>query len=120
MRLIIAGGRDFNDFDTLEREVLKFIKAHREPGEKVTIISGRARGADRLGERFANKYGLKIIKKPADWIKYGKKAGFIRNEEMAKIATHVIIFWDGSSKGSMYMRKIAESKKLITKVIRYK
>ena len=106
MRLLIAGSRSFNDFSFLEKEVLKFLKENRKNGEKIEIISGRARGADELGEKFAEKYNLDIIKKPADWNRYGKGAGHIRNKEMAGIATHAILFWDGHSPGTKNMKKL--------------
>ena len=117
MKLIIAGSRGFEDFDSLERSVLVFLKKHRETGEPVEIVSGRARGVDRLGERFAERYGLKIIKMPADWDQYGKSAGYRRNSEMAEIATHCIIFWDGRSKGSKHMADLAEKKGLCYEVV---
>lgn len=108
MRLIIAGSRDFSDYTLLEREVLRFLKRHRKDKEKVEIVSGQARGADRLGERFADRFGLEKILMPADWDKHGKKAGFLRNEEMGKVATHSIVFWDGVSNGSVHMIGVAK------------
>ena len=44
---------------------------------------------------------------PADWEQYGPRAGYIRNSEMAKVATHLIAFWDGRSKGTKHMIDIA-------------
>lgn len=119
MRLIIAGTRDFNDFDFLNTETLKFIKTVRNPEEDIIIISGCARGADKLGERFAHRYGLKLHKLPADWKLYGKLAGYRRNRDMAEIATHCICFWDGKSKGTKSMIDIATQKDLILKVVIY-
>lgn len=99
MKLIIAGSRSFNNYDKLEKEVLKFLKQHKRKGEEVQIISGHARGADRLGERFADKFGLKKIIMPAEWEKYGQSAGFIRNKKMVKAGTHCLCFWNGISSG---------------------
>ena len=56
---------------------------------------------------------------PADWNKYGKRAGYIRNEQMAKEADALIAFWDGKSKGTKHMIDIARSKGLLIRVIRY-
>lgn len=81
-RLIIAGGRDFNDFTLAEKEIKEFLKGKR-PSE-IEVISGGAKGADSVGERFARKYKCKLTKMPAEWKKYGNKsAGVIRNREMA-------------------------------------
>ena len=96
-KLIIAGSRSFNDYDKLKSEVMNFIV---EIDEIPIIISGTAKGADKLGERFAEEYELEVDLYPANWNEYGKRAGPIRNEEMAKNATHCIVFWDGKSSGS--------------------
>ena len=117
MKLIIAGSRGFEDFDSLERAVLVFLKQNRKTGEPVEIISGRARGVDQLGEKFARKYGLKIIKMPAEWDRYGKSAGYRRNAEMAEIASHCIIFWDGQSKGSKHMADLTKEQELRFEVV---
>jgi len=118
MKLIIAGGRSFKDYQLLKSEVMSFIvnNAHTKD---IEIISGKAIGADLLGERFATEYNFKLIEMPADWDRYGKSAGYIRNKEMAKIATHCICFWDGESKGTKHMIDLANTFNLITKVIRY-
>lgn len=119
MKLIIAGSRDFKDYNLIEQKVLGFIKRHRTENESVEIISGRARGADSLGEKFADKFGLKKHLMPAEWNKYGKAAGFRRNGEMAKIATHCILFWDGESRGTENMTEIAKKNGLIFEVVKY-
>ena len=56
--------------------------------------------------------GYKIKEFPAKWGQYGKRAGYLRNEEMANYATHCICFWDGESKGTKHMIDIAEREKL--------
>jgi len=120
MKIIIAGGRDFTDYQLLSKEVKKFIlDSNGEPG-KVQIISGKARGADTLGERFAKEWKFPVIEMPADWDKHGKAAGVIRNEEMAKIATHCIVFWDEKSSGSKNMIDNSRKYSLTSKVIIYK
>ena len=133
--LIIAGTRTFQDYELLKREVKKFILENNIT-RPLSIVSGKATGADSLGERFAREYNFPIIEMPANWnnikgvspvyIKYNKfgkpynsKAGIDRNEEMAKIATHCIIFHDGQSKGSLNMKENCEKYKLIYKIITY-
>lgn len=119
MRLIIAGSRDFNNYDFLEKEVLKFIKNVREEKEIVEIISGCARGADKLGEIFADKFSLTKHLMPADWKKYGRAAGMIRNEDMAKKGSHCICFWNRESTGTYNMIKTAKEYSLVVKVVHY-
>ena len=112
MNLIIAGSRDFTDYDVLEREVYKFINMNKALPKDILIISGTARGADRLGELFAYNHGISFIRMPADWNKHGKAAGYVRNREMAQVATHCIVFWDGKSKGTKNMIDIAKDANL--------
>ncbi len=115
IKLIIAGGRKFNNLKLMVNSLTEFLPTPDE----TTVISGMARGADILGVVVAKANSLPIIQMPADWDKYGKSAGHIRNEEMAKIATHALIFWDGKSRGTRSMIRLSEQYKLITKVIRY-
>src|SRR6478735_7844461 len=117
MKLIIAGSRGFNDYDLLEQSVKHFIVDNIEIGDQLTIISGRAKGADKLGEQFASKHNLLLILKPADWDKHGKSAGYKRNEEMAEIATHCIVFWDGESRGTKHMIDICKKRNILCHII---
>jgi hypothetical protein len=106
--MIIAGSRTFNGFDLLKREADKVIADHhgKDLGE-VTIISGGARGADKLGEQYANMNLLDLEIYPAKWDKYGRSAGYRRNEQMAKVATHLLAFWNGHSRGTKHMIDLA-------------
>lgn len=85
--------------------------------DEMEIVSGTARGADRLGENCANKYNIPIKQFPADWYTHGKKAGHLRNEEMAKYATHLIAIWDGKSKGTKNMIDLAKKYNLKVRII---
>jgi hypothetical protein len=116
MKLIIAGSRTFQDYKMLERVCNKILSNTTE--EEIIVMSGNASGADKLGEIYAEKKGYPIQLFKAEWDKYGKKAGFIRNREMAMEGTHLIAFWDGVSKGTESMIKLAEENKVITRVIK--
>jgi hypothetical protein len=117
MRLIIAGGRDFNDYELLKEKV-DYILSNK-PKDNIEIVSGTARGADILGERYAKEKGYKIMEFPAKWGQYGKSAGYKRNEEMANYASHCVCFWDGESKGTKHMIDIAKRERLNLRVIKY-
>ena len=114
LRIIIAGSRNFNDYELLKREVLNIVKYDNRPKEYVKIISGCARGADTIGERFAKEFGLEVKKFPADWDGLGKRAGYVRNAEMAKFAVEddndgmLIAFCDGQSRGIKHMIYLAK------------
>lgn len=79
------------------------------PGVLTEIVSGGARGVDRLGERWAKRQGISLRKFTADWAEYGKKAGILRNITMAEYADALIAFWDGRSRGTKHM--ISEAKR---------
>jgi hypothetical protein len=116
MRIIIAGGRDFKDFELMKDKLDKLLPLGRL---RITVLSGRANGADKLGERYAHLRNLNIDYYPARWDIYGIRAGFMRNEEMAGKATHLFAFWDGKSKGTKHMIDTARKKGLVTIIIRY-
>lgn len=116
MRVIIAGGRDFDNLKFLEAKVNDLVGML---SSLPIIVSGKARGADSLGEQYADTYGLAVKEFPALWNEYGKSAGYRRNVEMANYADALIAFWDGKSKGTKHMIDIALDKGLLVQVVRY-
>ena len=108
-RIIIAGSRDFTDYDCLEREVDRYFENFSIDKTKATIISGTARGVDRLGEMYAEKHNIDLIRCPAEWKKYGRSEGPKRNREMAQISMSdgcvgvLLAFWNGESIGTKNM-----------------
>lgn len=114
MKLIIAGSRDFNDYNYLTKVMNKCGFEVQE------VVCGMARGADLLGKQWADEQGITVKEFPADWNSYGRRAGYIRNEQMAYYATDAIIFWDGKSTGSKHMIGIARKVGLNVYVIEYK
>ena len=125
IRIIIAGSRSFDNYDKLCKEVDEFISMQMffaglgaYKSKEVEIVSGGARGADKLGERYAKEHNLRLKIFPADWDKYGKRAGYIRNTEMAEYANCLIAFWDGKSKGTAHMIVLAPKYDLMTAIIK--
>lgn len=116
-KLVIAGSREFKDYPLLSKTVDKHLK-NRARNKAITIISGRAKGADQLGEQYAKEKGYKIEYYPADWEHYGNAAGPIRNTQMAKAADDVIVFWDGKSAGTRNMMEAAQKENIPYTVIR--
>jgi len=118
LKVIIAGSRDFNDYQLLENLVNMYLQ--RYSTDQIEIVSGGARGADRLGERYAQSREIALKVMPADWDTYGKSAGYRRNEEMAQYATHCIVFWDGESRGTQHMINLANQYNLALRIVRYR
>lgn len=112
-RVIVAGSRDFNDYDKLSNELDNFLAGK----SNVTILSGTAKGADKLGERYAHEHGLLVDRFPAEWEKYHQGAGQRRNTEMAQTADAVVVFWDGQSSGTQNIIQCAKDSNVPCKII---
>lgn len=115
VKIIVAGSRSFSDYELLKEKLDELIRGRKN----TEIVSGTAKGADLLGEKYARERGFEIKRFPADWDKFGKKAGYLRNEQMAKYANACVCFWDGNSRGTKSMIDLAEKHNLKTFVIRY-
>lgn len=117
-KVIIAGSRGFSNYKLLREQCNKFLREKRKTSN-IIVVSGHARGADTLGEKYAQdeEFALEIY--PAQWKKFGKRAGYRRNEQMAEVADALIAFWDGSSKGTKHMIDIMNEKNLLVRVVEY-
>jgi len=102
MKVIIAGSRDMTDMKMLKKAIL-LSKEHFEDFKIDEVVNGKAKGADRMGEKFAilNKITMKEF--PADWDGDGKAAGYRRNTRMAEYGDFLIALWDGKSPGTKHM-----------------
>ncbi len=116
-KVIIAGGRDFNNYELLKTKCDYYLS--NLDNAEIVVISGAARGADSLGEQYAKERGYKIDSHPADWDKYGKSAGYRRNKEMVDIASAAICFWDGKSKGTKHTIDLCKDKGIPYKIVKY-
>jgi predicted Rossmann fold nucleotide-binding protein DprA/Smf involved in DNA uptake len=94
MNLAIVGSRNFEAYEYMCLEIESTI----DISQVTSIISGGAAGADFMAEKFAEEKEIKIVIFPADWDKFGKSAGYIRNEDIIQSADVVLAFWDGKSK----------------------
>ncbi len=100
MRLIVAGSRSITSAGVVYRAIEKATRLFGMPSE---IIGGLAVGADSIGQQYATQYCIPFKAFPADWAKNGKRAGHVRNMDMAKYADAALIVWDGYSPGSQSM-----------------
>ncbi len=119
-KVIIAGSRDFNNYEKMAEKCDHILSQYlANPLFEVIIISGTARGADRLGEKYAKERQLKVWRFPADWNKHGKAAGYIRNREMAQVADALIAFRQAGAvnKGTDNMIQLAKEHNLLVRVI---
>lgn len=119
-RIIVAGSRGFDDYPLLESKLDELLKGIS--GE-VEIVSGHAKGADSLGEQYALKRGLPLHIMKADWERFGRRAGFIRNQQMLDYALEetplLVAFWDGLSNGTRDMINRAQEEGVEARIIQY-
>lgn len=114
MKVIIAGSRSITDYYMVKR-------AYEDSGFAATeIVSGGARGVDKLGEWLANDKGLPCTIFPAAWDKLGKSAGYVRNMEMVEYADALIAVYDGTSKGTAHTIALAKKKGIPVFVVQQK
>jgi hypothetical protein len=117
MKVLVTGDREWNDPDLIERHLKKL------PPDTI-IIQGGARGADSLAKGVARKLGFKVKTYPANWRKYGRAAGPIRNREMLEKEDPdlVLAFHDNieKSKGTKDMMKIAKKAGKTVKLIKHR
>lgn len=106
MRVIIAGGRDYE----LTADDYRFLDSMHAYLHFTEVVCGMARGADWGGKTWAESHGVPVAKFPADWDEYGKRAGYVRNVKMSENADAFICFPGGS--GTEHMRRTAKSKGL--------
>jgi hypothetical protein len=133
VRIIIAGSRDFNDYMLLFVKCNQIFKQLSDEGlltgsintdiKNMEIVSGTAKGADKLGEKFAEEHDISVKRMPANWDLYGKSAGYKRNEQMALYAKEdngvLIAFWDEVSKGTKHMIDLANKHGLKVFIVNY-
>lgn len=112
MKTIIAGSRTITDYNIVEKAIL-------DSRFNITkVISGMAKGVDTLGEKWAHINNIGIHLCPANWNKNGKKAGYMRNVEMADIADALIVIIENNSRGSSHMLTIARERGLLIHEVR--
>ena len=113
MKVAVIGSRGFQDYGLLESKLMVYL------GKIECIISGGAKGADSLAEKWAkeNEIPCTIIK--PDWVKYGKGAGIKRNKQIIEICDQCLAFWDGKSNGTASAIKLAEQLKKPIHLILY-
>lgn len=105
--LLVAGSRGYNNYAEMCQILDFLLKNQVAKHNHIVIVSGGARGADDLAEKYADERGYEKHIMRADWNKYGKSAGYRRNEEMHKFISQFpnrgcVCFWDGSSKGTQH------------------
>lgn len=123
--LLVVGSRTFTDYDLMCTKLDHLLSRYTEMCVPICIVSGGARGADQLAERYAKDHDYQLEVFPADWNKYGKSAGYRRNREMHRYISQMnrscgcVAFWDGQSRGTAHNFKLAEEFNVPLRIIRF-
>jgi hypothetical protein len=118
MVVLVAGSRNYYDYNEFS-DVMDYTHKKYNITE---IVSGGARGADSLAERYAKENNIPIKVFKANWDMYGNAAGYIRNAEMHNYLKDFedrmcICFWDGQSRGTAHNFKLSKNNN--TKLVCY-
>lgn len=102
MKILVCGGRNYTNYSSVK----SVLSEHKEKYGIFTVIQGGQRGADTLAKQVAYELGLPVIQINAEWTKYGKAAGPIRNRLMLKEDPDLVIAFHEdvqNSKGTINM-----------------
>ena len=113
MNIAVIGSRGFQNEALLHRVLSNAFS------EDDVLVSGGARGADRLAENWARRHGTKCRIFKADWNRYGRSAGYRRNYTLIAQAEKVIAFWDGQSRGTAHSLELARKKGIAVAIHRF-
>ena len=102
LHIAVIGSRGFDNYSLLQEQLNQVIAQHNADDKSVVIVSGGAKGADALAERYAKEYQLETLIFKPDWKQYGRGAGPIRNRLIIQAADIVLAFWDCKSKGTQH------------------
>lgn len=106
--VMVCGSRTITDVSWVEKQIIDYLKEIDAEHQKkfgssdrdFIIIQGLAKGVDMIAKNFADNHNLGTWDFPAEWDKYGKAAGHIRNEIMVDKCDYCLILWDGKSLGT--------------------
>jgi hypothetical protein len=111
MKVLICGSRDWTDPDLIREVLVPLVRLSKIGAGDLTVIHGGARGADSLAGTVARSLGIPVTEFPARWNSYGKRAGYLRNVEMAEQKPDIVIaFQKDNSTGTQMMIDIARER----------
>lgn len=105
LRFLVSGSRNYGPLS----KVAEFVETVAKKYPHATLVHGGAEGVDLKAQDAAIDCKLRIELHPAQWDKFGHRAGFVRNEAMVRVAHHVVAFWDEFSRGTAHAIALAHT-----------
>jgi len=118
MKVGIIGSRGFNNYELVKEVMGDYLNRDNELNCEL-VVSGGAKGADTLGEQWAKENNIPTLIFKPEWDKYGKSAGFRRNQDIVKNCDMVVAFWDGVSKGSKSSIDLCVKLGILVRIVDY-
>lgn len=94
-RILVCGGRDWSNYTMVSGVLDGFRQEYHEKGQPIVIVQGGAVGADFLAKRYAIEYDIPYEEFVAEWNKYGRAAGPMRNSAMLESGIDVVVAFPG-------------------------
>ena len=113
-KVVIAGGRDFEDYWLLESWLNTILEQMKGIGN-IIIRTKLERGADRLAMHYAQRHGLNVERFPTT----NNKTGYVRNRDLVDGTNLFCIVWDGTSDGTRNTIELAMKHNIPIKILRY-
>lgn len=110
LKVLVTGSRDWTDARSIELEMFRALYETKTTFSEAVLIHGACpTGADALADEYARATGMHIIRRPADWDRYGKRAGFLRNAELVDLGPDICLaFIRSKSRGATMTANLAE------------
>ena len=118
--VLVVGSRTFTDYELMKSKLDKLLVNHSD----IVVVSGGAKGADKLAEQYAKEKGYALKVFTAEWSKFGNSAGYKRNEDMHQYISQftnrgVVAFWDNKSKGTAHSFELSKKYNNPLRVIKF-
>ncbi len=114
LRLAVVGSRHCTDLPTVDAYVQPL---HEQLGDRLSLVSGAAKGVDTLARDIAQQRGIPLTEFPANWAQYGRAAGPIRNKQLVQASDAVLAFSAPTSTGTRNTITLAEKQGLPVHVV---
>jgi hypothetical protein len=104
LKILVTGSRDWTDARRIQEEIFRALYETKTPHDEAALIHGACpSGADAIADQYGTDTGMHVVRVPADWGRWKRRAGFIRNAEMVELEPDICLAFirNGSRGASM-------------------